>query len=98
MARKPFFILIPIGFFFAIGLAVMLLWNALIPDIIGLPVISYWQALGLFVLCRLLLGGFGFGGRGKPHFARQQFKEKWMNMTEEERAQLKERWRKRCND
>lgn len=98
MARRPFFILIPIGFFLAIGLAVMFLWNTLVPAIIGLPMINYWQALGLFVLCRLLFGGFGFGGGRTPPFARHKFREKWMNMTDEERAQLKEQWRKRCND
>jgi hypothetical protein len=42
-----------------ISAIVMLLWNALIPAIIGWGVINYWQALGLMVLCRLLLGGFG---------------------------------------
>lgn len=96
MTRKPFFILIPIGFFFAIGLAVMLLWNALIPAIVGLPVITYWQALGLFVLCRLLFGGFGFGGGRKPPFDRQKLREKWMNLSDEERTQWKEQWKKRC--
>ena len=49
--------------FMLIGLAVivaaiMLLWNYLIPSIIGWTTINYWQALGLFVLTRLLFGGF----------------------------------------
>lgn len=34
----------------------MLLWNWLMPVIFGLPVLSLWQALGLFVLTRILLG------------------------------------------
>lgn len=46
---------------------VMLLWNELIPAIIGWSAISYWQAAGLIVLSRLLFGGFGgFGHAG--HF------------------------------
>jgi len=40
----------------ALGIAVMLLWNWLMPPIFGLPQIGYWQAVGLFVLCHLLLG------------------------------------------
>lgn len=36
--------------------AVMWLWNALIPEIIGWKSIDYWQALGLVVLTHLLLG------------------------------------------
>ena len=42
--------------------AIMLLWNALIPAIIGWGTINYWQAAGLLVLCRLLFGGFGKHG------------------------------------
>ena len=38
------------------------LWNALMPAIFGLPAISFWQALGLFLLSRILFGNFG--GRG----------------------------------
>ncbi len=46
----------------AVTAAVMLLWNCLIPGVIGWSAITYWQALGLIVLCRLLLGGFGRHG------------------------------------
>jgi len=44
------------------GVAVMFLWNALIPTIFGLTVINFWQALGLLVLARILFGGFGHRG------------------------------------
>jgi len=40
----------------------MRLWNWLMPDIFGLTTITYWQALGFFVMAKLL---FGFGGGGK---------------------------------
>ena len=36
------------------ALPVMLLWNALIPVIFGLTKITFWQALGLEMLCGLL--------------------------------------------
>lgn len=39
--------------------AIMLLWNVLIPSIIGWSAINFWQAAGLLVLCKLLFGGFG---------------------------------------
>jgi hypothetical protein len=41
----------------ALGVALMLLWNWLMPEIFGLPVISYWQALGLLALTHLLFKG-----------------------------------------
>ena len=39
------------------GVAVMLLWNWLMPLIFGLPSISFWEAVGLTFLCNLLFGG-----------------------------------------
>ena len=36
-------------------LLVMLLWNWVMVDIFGLPVINYLQALGLWVLPKLLI-------------------------------------------
>ena len=41
------------------------LWNWLLPDIFGLRQITFWQALGLLALCRILFGSFGRGGG--PH-------------------------------
>lgn len=40
-----------------LGLAVMLLWNHLMPQLFHLSTISYCQGLGLFILGRLLFGG-----------------------------------------
>ncbi|MEI2754963.1 MAG: hypothetical protein V9F46_00760 [Chitinophagaceae bacterium] len=95
MKRRPIFILIPIVLFFAVGGIVMLLWNWLMPVIFGLKAITYFQALGLFLLSRILFGSFGFGKR-KPPFANSKFKEKMMNMTDEERQRFKEEWESRC--
>lgn len=39
----------------------MLLWNALLPDIAGLPAINYLQAVGLLALTRILVGRGAFG-------------------------------------
>jgi ABC-type multidrug transport system fused ATPase/permease subunit len=75
------------------SVAAMFLWNALMPEIFGLPVLSYWQALGLVVLARILFGGLGpghFGALGARVGFHQgnPFREKWMNMSEEERVEF----------
>ena len=38
-----------------LGYPVMLLWNWLIPEIFGLPIINFWQAIGLQLLFYILL-------------------------------------------
>jgi hypothetical protein len=39
-----------------LGLLAMLLWNALIPDLFHGPMLNYWQAVGLVLLSRVLVG------------------------------------------
>lgn len=74
-----------------LSVAVMFIWNALLPDIAGLPIINYWQAAGLFVLIRILFGSIGVhSGIGKgSSFGfignKDSLHEKWKNMSEEER-------------
>ena|SRR5213592_3929399 len=46
-------------FTFIGGEVVKLLWNWLLPPLFGFPVVTFWQAIGLLVLCRILFGGFG---------------------------------------
>lgn len=41
------------------GYILMSLWNGLMPELFDLPMITYWQAVGLFFLAKIL---FGFGG------------------------------------
>ena len=48
------------------GALVMQLWNWLLPQLFAWPEITFWQALGLLALCRILFGGFGFRGGGRP--------------------------------
>jgi hypothetical protein len=87
-------VLIMLAMLAVFGLGVMLLWNALLPGIFGLPALNYWQAAGLLLLSRILFGGFG-GGRFMPRgwYSKDErlfrhgnpLREKWMNMTDEER-------------
>lgn len=88
-------LMLPVGFLgmvivsFLGGQIVKLLWNALLPALFGLPAITFWQALGLLVLCRILFGGFGLHNGGS-HYRRR-----WEAMTPEERERIRERMRTR---
>jgi len=81
------------------GFAVMLLWNALVPELFHGPVLTFWQAVGLLVLSHIFLGG-----RGRWHYGhgwrrdrwRRKFDEKLAAMTPEEREKFREEWRHRC--
>jgi Ca2+/H+ antiporter, TMEM165/GDT1 family len=74
------------------GWAVMLLWNAILVPAAGASVLTFWQGLGLLVLSRILVGGFG-GGKGRRG---GPWKGKWANMTPEERMQFRDEWKQRC--
>jgi len=38
-----------------VGLVLMLLWNRIMSGVLGLPALGFWDALGLFILSRILL-------------------------------------------
>ncbi len=68
---------------------IMVLWNLLVPDIFGLTTLTFWQALGLFVLTRLLFGRFGGkGGHGFDPMKSGPMAEKWASMTAEQRKEF----------
>jgi len=97
MRRKWLFIapLAVLGFllFIAIGGEIVrLLWNWLMTALFGWPAITFWQALGLMALCRILFGGFG--GRGFAR-GRHRMGERWERMTPEEREHIRRRMRER---
>ncbi|MBK7096803.1 MAG: hypothetical protein IPH57_17705 [Saprospiraceae bacterium] len=91
--RRGFFILIPIAIFFAVTAVVMLLWNAILPVVLGIKAISYWQAGGILVLSRILFGNFGFG-KHRWHHSREM-RERFFHMTDEEKQEFKEKWKER---
>ncbi|MDR1667958.1 MAG: hypothetical protein LBS03_09785 [Bacteroidales bacterium] len=70
------------------GVAVMVLWNWLLPDIFGFAGINLWQALGLFVLARILFGSFNGKHWLGAHIHHNPIREKWMKMTPEERKEF----------
>jgi hypothetical protein len=78
-----------------LGGVVMLLWNAILPAVIHVGMLTYWQAVGLLVLSKIIFGGFlGHRGGAWGHLAKHR--RDWMNMSEEDRAKLREEWKQRC--
>jgi hypothetical protein len=77
----------------------MLLWNALLPALFGLPILNWWQAAGLFVLCRVLFGGMTSGFRGgtfdRGRMRDNLFHDRWGAMTDEQRQRLADEIKKR---
>ena len=81
----------------AIGFLVMLLWNALIPELFKGPTLTFWQSVGLLVLSHILLRGWGHRGAGwRRDRWKHRFDEKLATMTPEEREKFREEWRRRC--
>lgn len=93
------------------GGVVMFLWNAILPEVTGVKPLTYWKAVGLLALCRILFGNFGGGNRGRSWgrqqfndndspdvhpFSRRRWHRKWRTMNEEERTKFREEMRKRC--
>jgi hypothetical protein len=76
------------------GEIVLHLWNWLLPPLFSLPHITFWQALGLLALCRILFGGFGLAGSGRSNF-RRRMEERCEQMTPEERERIRQRMRER---
>lgn len=88
---SPLIIIVFAAFIFLFGWVVMLLWNAVLVPAAGAAAITFWQGLGLLVLCRLLVGGFGGRGHRRGNF----WKEKWENMSEEKKEAIKEKLKQR---
>jgi hypothetical protein len=89
------FLLMGVVFVTAAGLAVMLLWNWLMPALFGWTAIGFWQALGLLALGRILFGRFGHHGPG--HWGwRHRMMERWHHMTPEEREKFRTGFRNHC--
>ncbi|MCH5688999.1 hypothetical protein LWM68_34950 [Niabella sp. W65] len=68
-AAKILMVLCGIAAVFLFSAIVMLLWNAVLPDVLPVKPVSYWQAMGILVLSKILFGGFG-GGRGHKNSGR----------------------------
>ncbi|HEV2699780.1 MAG TPA: hypothetical protein VGU90_17440 [Terriglobales bacterium] len=81
------------------GEVVMHLWNWNLPAVFGWRQITFWQAIGLFALCRILFGDLGMFARGSQRFNfRRRMAERWGRMTPEEREKFRQGMRSGCGD
>jgi hypothetical protein len=87
-------ILIPVGIAalaFVLGIVIMSLWNGILPGLFGWHTITFWQALGLLVLSRILFGGFKCCHKGHIHDRMHHF-----HLNPEEREKMRAEWKSRC--
>ncbi len=75
---------------------VMQLWNNILTPVLHVQPVNFWQALGIFVLSKILFGGFRGGWGGPRNQWRRRMYENWENMTPEQREKFREQWRNRC--
>jgi hypothetical protein len=103
---KGRFIFIPIAvaaFLSIVSFAVMQLWNCLLPGIMHVTIITFWQAMGIFILCKILFGfghkggGRGWGGRGGAPWMRGKMEERFKSMSPEEKEKFKQKMRDRAS-
>ena len=76
------------------GGIVQYLWNWLLPALFGWREITFWQALGLLALCRILFGGSGWRGSVRSN-VRRRMEERCARLTPEERERFRQRMRER---
>lgn len=100
MRRKLVFIapaaIAGILLFMAIGgVVVQLLWNWLVPTLFGWRQVTFWQAIGLLALCRILFGGLGRHGISRFEGRRRLAERMSDRMTPEEKERFRQRIRER---
>jgi Ca2+/H+ antiporter, TMEM165/GDT1 family len=89
-----FAVLVPLSFI------IMALWNNILVAVLHVTVINFWQALGLFALSRILFGGFpgkpGWAGHHRRRHEMEEMRNRWFNLSPEEKNQFKQDWKSRC--
>lgn len=78
------------------GGIVMLLWNNILAPVLNISAISFWQALGILVLSKILFSGFRGGWGPRRYYWKQRMQQKWASMTPDEREKFKQEWQRRC--
>ena len=89
-----------IGFVALFTFAVHALWNGVLAEVVGVKTITYWQALGLLVLSKILLGGFPgrCGPCGGPRWRGRMMSKHWESLSPEQREKMREEMRHRFGD
>jgi hypothetical protein len=88
--------ILAIPLFIAIGGEIVLhLWNWLLPVLFGWRQITFWQAVGILVLCRMLFGGSRRRGFYRSSFGRRMAA-RWRRKTPGERERFRQGMREAC--
>ena len=82
-------------YFFVAGFLVILLWNWLLPSIIGVRVINFWEACGLILLTNFL---FNKTFLGKLISKKKCEDGRWSLLCDDNKEKLNELWEKRCKE
>ena len=93
--KRKLLFFIPISILFGLSAIVMWLWNAILPNVIHVNTLTYWQAMGILILSKILFGGFSGCGKGKYAMQKKHFMNKMKNMTPEECESFKNAWKDR---
>lgn len=67
-------VVLAVLFALVFGFVVKWLWAATLTPIFNVSEITYWQAVGIVILARLIFGGFG-GHRNKSDRSRREYRE-----------------------
>jgi hypothetical protein len=82
--------------FFLFGWLIMTVWNAVVPSWFSGPAITFSEALGIFILVRLLLWGISKGKTNGRNYWRRKMEKHLSAMTPEEREKFKQAYARRC--
>jgi hypothetical protein len=80
---------------FVFGFAVMYLWNGILTPVLGVGIITFWQAIGILILSKILFGCFK-GGHSHHKYHGHHIKEKMMQLSPEEREKMYAEYKERC--
>lgn len=89
-----------VGFSALIAWAVYALWNGVLIEVVGVKAITYWQALGLLVLAKILFGGFPgrCGPCGGPPWRGRMMSKRFESLSPEDREKMRDEMRHRFGD
>ena len=92
----PFAVL---GFAAAFTYAVYALWNGVLVNVVAVKAITYWQALGLLALAKILFSGFpSRRGHCGSHWKARMMERHWHSMDPEQREKMRQEMRQRFGD
>ena len=102
-SHRKFCFLIPFAIIGCAALftwAVYALWNGVLMDVVGVKAITFWQALGLLVLAKILFGGFPSrsGPCGIAPWRGRMMSKHWESLNPEQREKMREEMRHRFGD